>query len=317
MDAYVEPHLTWGLLTESDLPDLHRLREQIAALDNSVLSSIATALDARELFVPEGQAVGGRDAYHSLSAYGINYVAAGDPLQIYIMGGVHPTHRHLSIGTALFHWQISHAIAWRDEHQPGTPVRLSCYAEIGRVGLEAVARLIGFEPTRYYYDLARDFHRPVAVPTIPGVSLRAFEPEDSETVRRLHNLCFSTITSSSEVGPDAWSDRIAEETFRPGWSVLAIADGQVVGYAMSGVDETSEDGALYGWTERFGVHPQYRGRGIAIAMLAACLKAMRDDGCVEAGIGIDTADQDGITRLTGELGYTTRDAVALLTKWVP
>lgn len=313
MDAYVEPHLTWGLLDDSDLPDLLQLRDQIAALDNSVLSSIAASIDSRELDIPEGQAVGGRDPYHSLSAYGINYIAGNDPLQIYLMGGVHPTHRHLSIGTALLRWQITNAIAWRDEHRRGVPLWLGCYAEIGRAGLEGVAGRIGFEPTRFYYDLARDLRHPVTVPEVDGVTLETFVPSNSETVRRLHNLCFSTI-SSIEVAPEPWADRIAEETFRPAWSVLAVADGEVVGYAMSGVDESADDEGLYGWVERFGVHPEHRGRGIALAMLAACHKAMRDDGCLEAGIGIDTAHQAGVEHLADALGYTTRDAVALLTK---
>lgn len=316
MEAYVEPHLTWGILTDADRPELRELREQIAALDNSVLSGIAAEIDSRRLNIPEGQAVGGRDPYSTLTAYGINYIASREPLQMFLMGGVHPTHRHLSIGTALLHWQLSHAVAWRDEHCPGEPLWLGCYAEIGRAGLERVASRIGFAPTRFYYDLARDLTKPVHVPAVDGVELHTFVPSNSETVRRLHNLCFSSITDT-EVAPETWADRLAEATFRPEWSVLATVDDEVVGYAMSGVDEsTDSDGPLYGWTERFGVHPDHRGKGIAVAMLAACLNNMRADGCVEAGIGIDTEDESGIATLAEQIGYTTRDAVALLTKVV-
>lgn len=318
MDAYVEPHLSWTLLTRGDLPQLRELRDQIAALDNSVLASLAADIDSREFDIPVGQAVGGRDSYNTLSAYGVNYIAGSNPTRAYLMGGVHPTHRHLSIGTSLLHWQVTSAIRWRDEHRPGEPLWLGCYAEVGHSGLEEVASSLGFEPTRFYYDLARDLTQPISLPKARGVTIVGFVPANSEAVRRLHNLCFSSI-GADEVDVKAWTDRLAEDTFRPGWSVLAMADDQVVGYAMSGVDESvdNDDGALYGWTERFGVHPDYRGRGVALAMLASCLIAMKADGCVEAGIGIDTENQFGVRRLAAELGFATRDAVALLTKVVP
>lgn len=318
MDAYVEPHLQWELLTADDLPELWELRDQIAALDNSVLASLAADIDASDFEIPEGQAVGGRDSYNTLSAYGVNYMAGSNPTKAYLMGGVHPTHRHLSIGTSLLRWQITNAIRWRDEHRPGEPLWLGCYAEVGHPGLEGVAARLGFEPTRFYYDLVRDLRQPITLPKTYGVSIEGFVPANSETVRSLHNLCFSSI-GAGEVDVKAWTDRLAEESFRPGWSVLAVADGQVVGYAMSGVDESvdADDGQLYGWTERYGVHPDYRGRGIALAMLASCLIAMKADGCVEAGIGIDTENQFGVRRLAAELGFATRDAVALLTKVVP
>ncbi|AQP44477.1 GNAT family N-acetyltransferase [Tessaracoccus flavus] len=310
IDAYVEPHLSWRTLGPDDADELDHFRTQLEALDNSVLAGIAEGMTGGAPAIVPGQAVGGWDHYDSLSAYGLNYISANPDPRAYLMGGVHPTHRHLGIGTSLFRWQIAQAISWRDEHHPGRPLWLGSYAELGRPGLDRVARHYDFTPERYYYDLHRDLTVPIPLWVPEGVRLAPFVPQASEAVRRLHNICSQPL-GGAEVTEDVWADRLCAADFRPDWSFLATVEGRVVGYAMSGIEEGGG-----GWTERFGVDPAHRGRGISLALLASCLRAMRDSGCTEAGIGIDTPDGVGVQRLAAELGYTTRDAVALLSKVV-
>ncbi len=312
MEAYVEPHLRWRLLGSHDAPEIENFRAQLEALDNSVLSGMTAAILDKDLLPATGLAVGGWDAYSSLSAFGAGFLASTDPLRMYLMGGVHPVHRHMMVGTALLKWQIERAKTWRDENHPGTPLWLGCYAEVGRPGLEGVARRQGFEPERYYYDLHRDLGKPLVVPEADGITIAGFLPADAEEVRVLHNLCFRPI-GGAEVQVEEWNQRLADVGFRPEWSYVARDGDRIVGYAMSVVDEGDPCG---GWTERFGVHPDYRRRGISLALLGECLRSMRTSGCTEAGLGIDTPDGLGLSRLARELGYTTRDAVALLSRVV-
>ncbi|MHA7860324.1 GNAT family N-acetyltransferase [Tessaracoccus sp. Y36] len=312
MEAYVEPHLTWRLLTADDAMEVDEFRQQLEALDNSVLSGVATSITDSGMQMAEGMAVGGWDAYSSLSAFGISYVAEVDPPRIYLMGGVHPVHRHQSIGTALFRWQMNRAIAWRDEHHPGQPLWLGCYAELDRPGTEKVARKLGFTPERFYYDLQRSLRHPVRHHDVPGITFTRLTDALEEDVRVLHNTCFAPL-GGSEVTKVDWRHRLCDATFRYDWSFVALDGERVVGYAMSGVDQEGDtDEAFGGWTERFGVHPDCRGRGISLALMEHCLNAMRDSGCTEAGIGVDTVDGEGIKRFAADLGYATRDAVALL-----
>lgn len=312
MEAFVEPHLRWRLVGPDDGAEVESFRSQLEALDNSVLAGMTSAIIARDVRPVERLAVGGWDAYDSLSAFGAGFLADEEPLRMYLLGGVHPVHRHMLVGSALLKWQVAHAAAWRDEAYPGQPLWLGCYAEIGRPGLEGLARKQGFEPERFYYDLHRDLTEPLRVPDAPGITIDVFADADAEEVRRLHNQCFRPI-GGSEVGEAAWNDHLMEPAFQHGWSFVARDGDRIVGYAMSVADDAEPKG---GWTERFGVHPDYRRRGISIALLGSCLRAMRASGCTQAGIGIDTPDGLGLRRLTGELGYATRDAVALLSKVV-
>lgn len=312
METYVEPHLTWRLLGPSDSAEVEGFRAQLEALDNSVLSGMASTILDRDLEPADGLAVGGWDAYDSLSAFGVGFVAGGPPLRMYLMGGVHPVHRHMLVGTSLLAWQVQQAMVWRDTYHKGKPLWLGCYAEVNRPGLESVANRQGFGAERYYYDLHRDLTKPLTVPCADGITVDVLDGGDSDTVRVLHNLCFSSI-GGAEVSAETWNERLESPTFRPDWSFVARDGDRVVGYAMSALDDEEATG---GWTERFGVHPDYRRRGISLALLGNCLGAMRESGCTEAGIGIDTPDGLGLKRLSSALGYTVRDAVALLSRVV-
>lgn len=312
MEADVEPHLSWRLLRLEDAPEVEHFRGQLEALDDSVLAGMAASVMDSDLEPVPELCVGGWDAYHSLSAFGIALLESVDPLRIYLMGGVHPVHRHMQIGTSVLRWQVDKATAWRDTHHPGRDLWLGCHVEVSRLGLGQIALKLGFRAERYYYDLHRDLTRPLYLPEAEGVEITSFRADDSEAVRLLHNLCFKDI-GGKEVSREVWETRLADPAFRPGWSFVARSGGQLVGYAMSTVDGEVPSS---GWTERFGVHPQHRRRGISLALLGHCLQAMRDSGCSEAGIGIDTPDGLSLSRLAAGLHYTTRDSVALLSRTV-
>ena len=314
MDLYIEPHLRWRLLQSGDAEALAALRTQLEALDNSVLTRLGAEFTGQDTHVPAALAVGGWDPYDSLSAYGLAYQPDESVLKLHLLGGVHPVHRHMSVGSSLLRWQVERSIAWRDEVHPGQDLTLCCHAETGRPGLERAALAIGFTLERYYYDLHRDLGSPIPERTVDGVRVVSFPPERSDDVRRVHNRSFANL-GSAEVSPEQWGARIEDPAFRPEWSSIALVGERIVGYALC--VEEGEAGQRVGWTERFGVDPDHRRRDIALALLSRSLRAMRADGCVEAGIGIDTPDGLGLARIGEDLGYTTRDAVALLTRVVP
>ncbi|MFT3886853.1 MAG: GNAT family N-acetyltransferase [Arachnia sp.] len=308
------PHLRWRLLTSGDEEELDRLLDQLAQLDTSVLAGLSADSETGASLLADGLAIGGWDAYDTLTAYGALHLGSTEPLRLYLFGGVLPAHRHKGIGTALLAWQVAAGTQWRDEHHPGTLLLLSCHAELGRQGLMRAAQANGFTVERYYYDLVRGLEKPPPPREVPGVAIVPLDAARSEEVRALHNECFKPF-GGGEVTAEEWAGRMGSPEFREDWSHVALADGAVVGYAIN-VEDIGEHGAPAGWTERFGVHPAYRGRGIALALLSHGLHAMSEAGCEEAGIGVDTPDGLAMSRLVADLGYVTRDAVGLLTKVV-
>ncbi|GAB3814636.1 GNAT family N-acetyltransferase [Tessaracoccus terricola] len=317
MDLYVDEHLNWRALGEDDLADLDSLRAQIELLDDPVLSSVERLVGTDDVSGLPENSVGGWDNYGSLLAYGWNVPEDSEVPQVYLLGGVHPTHRYLGIGGSVLRWQERRAQEWRDEHRPGEAVWLGCYVDHAQTGLEKLLRKLGFEQERYFYDMHRSLEHLPDTLSVDGVRIERFDDRHAADLLDLHNICFRDTLGTRKVGKRVWHESLQRDSFRPNWSWVAIVDDAPVGYALSGLDEDlALEGATIGWTDRVGVHPDFRGRGIAIALLQRTLVSMAEDGCDEAGIGVDTTDPASPGLLKRNLGYEPRDGLVLMSKLV-
>jgi ribosomal protein S18 acetylase RimI-like enzyme len=114
-------------------------------------------------------------------------------------------------------------------------------------------------------------------------------------VRPLTELDIEAITRIDErVGgqyrPGFWEDRVAYYIRRdPEASRVAEVEGKVVGFMLAdlrggefGLEETS------GWIERFGVDPDYRGRGVGRRLFDALNDHFREAGAARLRTFVDS-----------------------------
>jgi ribosomal-protein-alanine N-acetyltransferase len=97
---------------------------------------------------------------------------------------------------------------------------------------------------------------------------------DLNAVRHVEKACF---------GDDSWPifDLIGILTFPNTVHIKAICDKRMVGF----VGGDARHGDSVGWVATIGVLPEYRGRGIGTALLAACEQALQTPAvrlCVRA-----------------------------------
>ncbi|RMB58763.1 GNAT family N-acetyltransferase [Tessaracoccus antarcticus] len=314
MDHWVEDHLQWRLMTAEDAGELTHLREQIEVFDDTMFSGVEQLGRTAWLASLEDDCVGGWDHYGSLVAYGWN-VPDTDPkrARVTLAGGVHPTHRDLSIGRNLIAWQEARAMAWRDRHRPGLDLWLGSYVEDVQPGLRHLLRSTGFHEERHFFDMHRRLDDVPTPRSIDGIDFVPFELSRSDEVHNLHHLCFLADVPADQ---DHWDKSLPR--IRPDWSWVALQGEEAVGYALSGIDDAAAmDGVVEGWTDRLGVHPAHRRRGIASGLLEHTMVSMAQSGCPGAGIGVDTQDPNLPRFLHGSLGYESRDAVVLMAKTIP
>lgn len=327
--------LTWRSATPADAPALLTLRNDIAEADDEPYRE--TLAEIEEIFTAPWRDVAadsivGVDTDGTLRAYGMVDTNPGDArtVRAFLVGGVHPTHRGRGIGREVLAWQVARARQVLAASGKELPARLAVFGE--DTDPPEKARLyarFGFVARRFYSDLRRDLAAPVPdVPLDGSLRVVPWSAELDEATRLAHNDAFRDHWGSEPRTAEAWTHGRSE--FAPQWSFLVVDDAPdadalladpatdpetaaalrageplVVGYEMAG--RYDEDfpvrGYTFGYTELLGVRRAYRGRRVAVAALAAAMRAFAADGMQYAALDVDTENPSGAHGLYASLGY--------------
>jgi mycothiol synthase len=88
----------------------------------------------------------------------------------------------------------------------------------------------------------------------------------------------------------------------PLWRVAFHGDS-IAGQILNYLGDPADDGSRVGFTEAISVQPEHRRRGLARALLAASLRAVRDAGATRAGLGVDSHNPNQAQTLYSSMGY--------------
>ncbi|MGY1636286.1 GNAT family N-acetyltransferase [Geodermatophilus sp. SYSU D00742] len=230
-----------------------------------------------------------------------------DGFRIWLEGRVHPDHRGRGIGRFLLDWQVGRGTALHRRDHPGVEGRLLVSVHAPMTSLEDLLRRAAFTPERWYRDMARPLTGLPEVVAVPGVDLVPFSWDRDDEVRRAHNAAFSEHFGSAERDRAAWRSRYTgQRAFRPDVSVLALAEGAVVGYVLAYVYEadTRATGSRQAHLGQIGVLRPARGRGVAAAAIATALRLAAERGCATAGLQVDSQNSTGAPALYRRMGFT-------------
>ncbi|AXJ10793.1 GNAT family N-acetyltransferase [Arthrobacter sp. PM3] len=166
----------------------------------------------------------------------------------------------------------------------------------------------GYSVVRYYNEM----HRPLgqdlpAVVLDPGLELVTFGPELHEPVRLAHNAAFQDHWGSEPRDEEGWGFVVNDPQARPDLSgvVLERATGMVAGYQLATHDAEAAltRGVREGYTELLGVRREFRGRGIAQALLSDAMRRFAAAGMDVASLDVDSENPTGALALYVKMGY--------------
>lgn len=164
----------------------------------------------------------------------------------------------------------------------------------------------GFRPVRRWHELVRDLTEPPAPVEVPvGVTIVGWDPERSEEVRAAHNTAFQDHWGHRPLTPEVWGPYTVGAVARPDLHRIAVADDEVVGYAIVGVhpQDWETKGIRDAWVRGLGTLPDWRGRGVASGLLVTVMRAMAAEGFSHASLGVDSDSPTGATRLYAAHGF--------------
>jgi mycothiol synthase len=191
-------------------------------------------------------------------------------------------------------------------HQLGSPkISAGMFSE-NTAARELLERL-GFREVRRFYHMKIDLDSaPPAAEWPDGVTVSTFRAEDAREFYAALDEAMADDWGHVSVGFEEWKKRRLEA---PGtdtslWFVARA--GEEIAGVLRG--ERQHGG---GWIGALGVRPAWRRRGIASALLVHAFGEFHRRGELHVGLGVDTQNASGATRLYERAGMrvTTQNVV--------
>ncbi len=224
----------------------------------------------------------------------------------YLNGEVEPAFRGNGVGRELLAWGIDRAAELLQSSGSELPkfIRVDAFEFIEDA--HRLYRRMGFEPIRYMDELLRPLTNLPASREVDGIRIVPWPADRDEEIRLEKNAAFADHWGSTPTSPKHWEQAVHGYGSRLDLSFIAVDDhDRVVGHCLN--RRYPEDDELIGrsdaWIDSLGTLAEWRGRGIASAMIIRSLRAFAADGLTHASIGVDSANPTGAAELYRSLGF--------------
>ncbi|MBA2380705.1 MAG: GNAT family N-acetyltransferase, partial [Chloroflexi bacterium] len=223
-----------------------------------------------------------------------------------VEGWVHPDSRRRGLGRALLHWTERRAAeVARVDGRPQERA-LSAWPDQDQVGATALYDSEGYRVVRYGFLMVRDLGAPIRdVPLPDGLEVRPVREADHRRIWDADSDAFVdhwNRAERTEADFEAWfsEPEIDTSLWRVAWDGAEVA-GSVMTFIWA--KENEQLGIRRGWLEHISVRRQWRRRGLASALIARSLQALRNAGLTEAALGVDAENPTGALRVYEAMGF--------------
>jgi mycothiol synthase len=236
---------------------------------------------------------------------------------------VDPQWQRRGVGSALLSWleartrqrfaedagAVQDSAGPDDGVESARPVpRLRLFTEQKQQHQRVLLEESGYQVVRYYNEMHRPLSAPLPeAPLDHGLELVPMEPGLSEALRLAHNQVFADHWGSEPRDEESWGFVVNDPLARPDLSAVVLEShtGEIAGYQLASYDpdNTVARGFSEGYTDLLGVRREFRGRGIAQALLADAMRRFAAAGLDKASLDVDSENPTGAMALYRKMGY--------------
>lgn len=313
------PGITWrGFQGESDFPKihatLHACKEADGVQRSETVEQIANNYAHLHNCDPNTDMLFAETVDGLVAGYTrVWWEIQGDGAWIgFSTGYVRPEWRRKGIGTSLLCFdesrlsQVAQQLKQSGELTSQAPCTLDNFLSETEQDTHALMEKNGFRIIRHNFEMVRpDLENIPDLPLPSGVEVRPYQPEHLRAIWEASNEAFQDHWGYIA---DPWEEYVRMQTdpnFDPSLWRVAWQGDQVAGMVLSFITkaENEEYGRLRGYTENICVRRPWRKQGLAKALIARSLLALKERGMTEAALGVDAQNTSGATHLYELMGY--------------
>ncbi len=228
------------------------------------------------------------------------------------LGNVLPQWRWKGIGSSLLRFnetrllQIARQLKENGELPVDAPCMLDNFVSASEKDRINLLERRNYQVVRNAFEMVRpDLENIPDLPMPGGVEVRAVEPDHMRLIWEASNEAFRDHWGYI---PDPWEEYeqvMDDPDFDPSLWRVAWQGDQIAGMVLSFInkDENAMYGRKRGYTENICVRRPWRHKGLAKALIAQSLMALKERGMTEAGLGVDAENISGALHLYEFMGY--------------
>jgi mycothiol synthase len=221
-------------------------------------------------------------------------------------GAVDPAWRRHGIGTALIAENERLARELAATHDSSRPRVFGTWNGSTQVGAAALVEGHGFEPVRWFFDMTRPSLDDIAeVPLPDGLEVRQITADLVRTVWRADIEAFRDHWGGFDDSDAQLQRWLAQPSNDISLWVVAFDGDEVAGGIINSIDaeENEQLGFQRGWLASVFTRRPWRRRGLASALIARSLVALRGRGMTSAGLGVDSGNPSGAVSIYERAGF--------------
>jgi mycothiol synthase len=171
---------------------------------------------------------------------------------------------------------------------------------------ESLLKHAGYQAIRYFFEMVRpDLEDIPECPLPAGLEVRPVLPEHYRPIFDAANEAFRDHWGYVPEPEEEYQKLLADPNFDPSLWRVAWDGSQIAGMVMSFINkvENMEFKRKRGYTENICVLRPWRKQGLAKALIALSLKALKERGMDHAALGVDAENISGATHLYERMSY--------------
>jgi ribosomal protein S18 acetylase RimI-like enzyme len=306
-------------VTRADVPAWLRLLAVAEAVDSTGENYDAEDLleELRDPATGPDDRLGVFDGARMVAFAGVRPRGVTTFLRIDAEGVVDPELRGQGLGTTLVNWVVDRCTTLQRSEVAPVETRIST---LGFLSNEAQVRLLednGFRQVNWSAVMRLDLPTAAPPPVWPsGMTLHTYDRAWSQATMDAHNAAFAEHAGFVPWSAEKWEQWVdGTKNARPelSWVVVDDADpGTVAAYLITNEFEANAAarGKREAYLAKLGVLREYRGRGLASALLAQASREYAAHGYDEASLDVDTNNTTGAFGLYERAGYRVDNRTA-------